>query len=506
MDGINENKPGKVGILTRFLAIILVASLIVAAFSGLTERKDSAKKYRDFLDNAKEVDVFFLGSSHILNAVDPAQLYYETGITSYNFGKHGGMLPESYWTFKLASQYVKPKCVVVDIWSLDRDYKYVDIMSGEDDDTRNTMSLLHTNLDVWPLSKTKINAINDLLSNWKTRMEYYFKFSLYHGRWSSLGKEDFAGDKNGLNDDTYLLGAEARREIFINHNMYEPDDKSGIVDDNCISAVYLRKIIEECQSQGIDVLLTFMPMGGLHYQDYQAVNYGKALSDEYGIEFVNLIDKDSQSVIDFLSDMSDDSHVNEFGMSKITSYLGQRLSEYENLQDHRNTEGYEMFDEAVNLWRQKRESNLLSQKDLYMTLGYLEMMDKNFVMYLRGDSNALSDEYIRHQIAKISGTDRIEEAKDLGGPYILIKEKDPSSGEAYLYEAASENQEENIPVIQGNAEYIGLKNYGALYYNGDYDNNLFDMDENYHMDVQLFIIGDDGETEADKYFEVGWQS
>ena len=505
MDGLRENKIKTVELLFRIVAIVLIVALVVCGVSRITERKDSARKYGDFIEHADEVDVLFLGSSHMMNAVDPVQLYNDTGITAYNFGKPGGMLPESYWTLKLARQYANPKCVVIDLWSLDRDYKYVDIMDGDAETARSAMSFLHTNLDAWPLTTTKVDAVFDLLSTFDARIEYLFKFSFYHSRWNSLNKDDFIMDNEKSEDETYLLGAEARREIFINHNLYEPEDKSGMLDEGTLSIVYLKKMIEECQADNIDVVLTFMPMGGSYFQDFQAVNYGHAIAEEYGIEFIDMLDQQSQTIIDYESDMSDDSHVNEFGMSKITAHIGNILSGYTSLKDHRQDQGYEMYERAVAIWQQRRVDNLLGQEDLYMTLGYLNMMNANFVMYLRGDSKALSDGYFRNQIKKISGTERIEEAKDLSGPYILLRETDPNTGQAYLYERASDCQESDIPVIQGTAEYIGMKEFGALYYNGDYDSNLFDMNENYHKDLQLFILGADGAVLANKNFEVDWK-
>ena len=105
-----------------FLFFIIVIMLIGIA-ARITQRKESLKKYGDFIELADQVDVLFLGSSHVLNGINPIQLYTEYGITSYNMGKPGGMVTESYWMLMNALDYCTPKCVVVDLWALDRDYK-----------------------------------------------------------------------------------------------------------------------------------------------------------------------------------------------------------------------------------------------------------------------------------------------------------------------------------------------------------------------------------------------
>ncbi len=508
MDDINVKKISIAEFILRAIAVLLIVALLVGFFGSLTKRKDSERKYGDLMQYGDEIDVLFLGSSHMMNAVDPAQLFFQTGITSYNMGKPGGMLPESYWTYKLARQYVTPKCVVVDLWSLDRDYKYVDVMTGENDadEIRNSVSLLHTNLDAWPLSRTKVDAVLDLVSTFSCRAEFLFDFSLYHSRWSKLNRDDFILDNKESENDSYLLGAEARREIYINHSLYEPEDKTGTLEKDSVSTIYLKKIIEECQAEGIDVVLTFMPMSDTHIQDFQAVNYGRDIAEEYSIEFISLLDQSTQSVIDYESDMSDETHVNEFGMYKITSYIGERLREHECLSDNRQKEGYELYSGAVDKWQSERVNNLLTQKNLYMALGYADMLDANIVMYLRGGSDALYDGYIRRQIKKLSGTDAIEMAKEAGGPYVLVKEKDPETLKELLFERGGESSESGIPVIGGVGEYIGLKDFGAFYINGDYDSNLFDMDDRYHTDVQMLILGQDGEVLSSKYFDVDWKA
>ncbi|MCR5672029.1 MAG: hypothetical protein K6G10_13570 [Butyrivibrio sp.] len=504
---INNSSDNKIKILFRILAILLIIVIIVSEASFITRRKDSQRKYGDYIDIAGDVDVLLLGSSHMMNAVSPAQLFYERGITAYNMAKPGGMLPESYWTYKLARQYGTPKCVVVDLWSLDRDYKYVDVMNGteDEDDIRNSVSLLHTNMDAWPMSGVKVQAVCDLLSSFKTRAEFLFDFSIYHSRWSDLTKDDFISDNRASDKKTYVLGAEARKEVFINNNMYEPEDKNVNLEGETVSTHYLRKLVEECMADGIDVVLTFMPMGGSYYQDFQAVNYGKEFAQEYGLEFVNLLDQQSQTVIDYGSDMSDDSHVNEFGMYKITSYLGQKLSEYESVVDHRPEEGFDLYKAEAWSWNEGRYNAVLEEDDLYKLLGYAEMVrDTDIAVYIRAGSAAFGDDYIVRQLGKIASSDGIQAAKEEKGPYLLVRNS--REGSAGIYEAVGEQQDAKVSLPTGSAEYIGVKDFAGLYPDGDYDNNLLDMEEHYNSQMQIIIYDKDGQIAAKRYYDCDWDS
>jgi hypothetical protein len=480
-------------------AFLLITVLIITAAASLVQRKDSVKKYSDFLDNADKIDVLFFGSSHMLNAVSPAQLYRQTGITSYNMAKPGGVIPEAYWTYELARQYCNPKCIVIDLWSLDRDYHYIDVMNGPDDKDMadNAVSLLHTNLDVWPLNRKKIEAVNDLISSPKRRMEFLFDFSLYHGRWSELAKDDF--DQGQFKGTDYLLGAETNRYMIRNYNIFEPDDKSGTLEEETESIKYLKKLIEECKQDDIDVVLTFMPMGGSYYQDFQAANYGKELAEEYDLEFVDMLDHESD-VVNINFDMSDPSHVNEFGMSKITRHLGKILKENERLSDHRGQEGYELYNDAVKFLNKTRLEKFKDEKDLYMSLGYLNMLNCDFAILFRAGSAALEDNLIIDELEQLSGTRKAYEAGSIDGPYFLYKQHLPDEDEVSIFERAGESQDSDIRTVRGSGEYIGFNNFNAFYYNGNYDDNLFDMEGRYYCDAQLFVFDDEGEIITEKYF------
>lgn len=99
----------KVWEIVKIVFFFLIVCALVFGASVVCERKDSKKKYNDFFKMSDQVDVLFLGSSHVLNGVNPALLFDEYGITSYNMAMHGGVMSESYWTLINALDYCSPK-------------------------------------------------------------------------------------------------------------------------------------------------------------------------------------------------------------------------------------------------------------------------------------------------------------------------------------------------------------------------------------------------------------
>ncbi len=493
----------------KIAAFWILAGLFVCSVSRLVERKDSLNKYHDFMELSDQIDVLFLGSSHILNGINPVQLYSEYGITSYNMGKSGGMLTESYWTFMNALDYCTPDCIVVDLWALDRDYQYVDVMNGveAEDAIRNSVSLLHTNMDVWPLSRTKIAAVNDLILDREIRKEFLWDFSLYHGRWSSLSQEDFLKTEERESND-YLLGAEPRRELLLHPHLSQAGEGTAqTLPKETVSLSYLKKILSVCDEKGIRVVFTFMPMVTSWDTDMQAVNTGTRLAEERGIPFFNFLPHETQTVIDYYTDMSDETHLNVNGMRKMTSYIGGVLRDICMLPDHRQDAAYGVWEERAARWQSEEIERLCNDADLYAQLGAIRSINASALIFLRGDSKALHDSLTRRFIKQLTGSSVIDEALSANGPYLLVRDASGKNGGGVVnYEFGGEAQPENFDTLLGETTYIGLSDFGAVYVDGNYENNFLDMEEHYNAEAQILILGQQGEVIGSLYYDTDWKA
>ncbi|MBQ9611672.1 MAG: hypothetical protein IJV14_03650 [Lachnospiraceae bacterium] len=533
---------------------LLAAAMILAA-GRVTEKKDSRQKYNGFTANADKIDVLFLGSSHMLYAVNPVQLYQEYGITAYNMGRHGCMTTESYWMLVNALDYCQPKCVVVDLWALDRNYHYDDVMDGKQSeaDLRNNISLLHEMTDFLPgFSLNKVRMIRDLIKDPQTRQEFYWNFMLYHSRWDHLIRDDYLPVEEQEGTNRYL-GAGSWHEMSLNESAYHYDVYDEKLPEQTVCTEYLHRIIALCRSRNIGVILTFMPMAEYYEQDIQAVNTAADIAAAEGIPFINMLyagesdevlaalppgdeanaagtdndvagsshDSLEQSgpcrnlivrpahIVDLHTDLTDGSHLNSFGMRKVTAYIGKFLNENYGaakiLEDHRGEPGYEAFERCLQRWQSDWISRLTWEEDLYMELGEIEMLGATAVVYIPGGSPALYDPQVVRLLKQISGTDLPETAAEQGGPYLLLQDYSRDYGEGRKwFELAGPAVIEHFDSIFGDTMYIGQQNFGALYQEGDLENNILDMEEHYYDDVQILILGQGGEIMARLYYNVGW--
>lgn len=501
-------KNGKAGILYSGIKIAVFFCslfLLIGIADKLLQRKESVKKYSDFWTLSEQIDVLFFGSSHMMNGINPLLLYEEYGITSYNMAKSGGIMTESYWMLMNALDYCNPKCVVVDLWALDRDYQYIDLMEDFRTDTerKQSVSLFHDSIDSFPLTMTKIKTINDLISDYDIKKEFWWNLYAYHGRWSSVNKEDFQ-IAAGQNIKKNYLGSLPEHTINPNFKFYRSSQIEEPLADNTVCVEYLYKIIEECQKRNIEVILTFLPTASAYEQDWMTVNTGEIIADELEILFLNMLPQEACNMIDYKLDMFDEVHANVNGMKKLTSYVGKYLLEVDGILDHRMDPAYQPWEELVKTWQSKEIQRLLEEKDLYLELSLIQNMNASSIIFLPGNSSSLQDEIIQKLIMRLSGSDAVLTASEQGGPYLLLR--DGSSGAMQIQEFAGEQQVESFESILGDTYYIGAKNFGAIYVNGDLENNYLNMEEYYESEAQIIILGQNGEVMSKLYYDPVWNN
>ena len=348
--------------LIEAVAFCALLAAVIVALTGLVERKESRAKLTPFFQRAQDIDVLFLGSSHVLNAVYPMELWNDYGITSYNFGVYNCTLPVSYWTMRSALDVCAPKLVVVDVDDVGR----LEKLSQSSAD-------MHTALDALPLNLTKIRAIEDLMDDPALRDEdgrryadlkgeYYFTLSLYHERWSGLTKDDVSPALNAQLGADMVVGVAQPAEYEILADI-APEEGWGFV--------YLRRIVEECAQRGIQVLLVNVPYPPAieddprysSMEDQRYANTVYEIAQELGVEFIDFVYMDQ--VVDYATDCYDPaSHLNPSGARKVTDYLGRFIADVYGIEDHRGDARFESWDADYDAYADLKLERLAQQSEL----------------------------------------------------------------------------------------------------------------------------------------------
>lgn len=366
----------------RIIGCLIIIVLLFYGLNGLSSivrKKFPWYQKPTFLENCDDIDVMFLGSSHAVNAILPMELWDGYGIASYNMAGHGNTIPNSYWVMMNSLDYATPRLIVLDCVGISNPQKTSELY-------------LHWSMDGFKLSKNKLNAINDLFPDTSKRIEYLWNFSLYHSRWNELSEEDFDVQQ-------YIhYGGEPRVGVAI------PDKTKDITTISkelfeTYGTEYLGKIIDECQSRGIDILLTYLPFPAGESQLNESLVV-RDIADKYGIRYINFLET---NIVDYTTDCFDaNSHLNPSGAEKITNYIGSYIKSNYQIKDKRGNDQFHDWDENYQLYKSYKIDTLKEQTDLANYLMLLRNKDVSLYLCVKGNSGILNDKQLYNLIDNIS--------------------------------------------------------------------------------------------------------
>jgi hypothetical protein len=485
----------KISSVLKTIAFIGATTACIFGASVVMRAKDSQFKYADFFDKAEknQIDVLFMGSSHVINALNPAVLFGDYGYTSYNMGGHGSIMQATYWELKEALQFCTPKYIVLDTYMLDRDYKYLDVMDEDasDEDRATSIAQLHLNMDCWPLNELKVEAVKDLIKDEDIQKQFLADFYVYHNRWDELDRNDYKA-LMGTADRNHLFGAEMRYGMELTPGIYPaPEDDDGLGGET-VGEEYMCKFLDECQERGINVIVTFLTCSATT-DDKRAVDSARHIAEDYDVPFIDMLD---QGVADLYTDLNDTGHLNANGSIKATRCIGDLLAATGDLTDHRGDDAYHDWQVKSDEFYADIYDMAVNSDNIYQQLNYLTDDGVSSIVYINDGSQAFGDEQMKKLIHNFTETPKIYHTD---GPYILIN--DVSS--AMVYEASGDEALDGISTSLGTVHYQPVEHLFRLFYTDeDTENNLLYNDAMYEYDIQIITYDNEsGEVLSHHYYK-----
>jgi len=366
--------------LKPIISVLMCITLIVLFFIRINNfliSKVSYAKNADFYNYEDDYDILFLGSSHMIMGVSPMELWNDFGITSYNLATFGQRIPLDYWVLKNALAYNRPQLVVIDVYAIGRDESYLEI----------DISHTHEAFDSMPLSADKLRAIADILPQ-ERHMEFMFPFSYYHSCWNeidaSFWDESIPSIEKGATLDNPAAHGYARLTQCEAPALVTATEKNQTETNG---KYYLRKIIELCQENDIEVLLTAVPFVASTEKQVW-INSAQDIADEYGINFYNMNVEDAY--INYYTDMQDSGHLNSSGAKKTTYALAKYLTEEYDLENKKGTEIASKWNEDYAKYTSYKIEWLKKQSSLDSYLMLLSQ-EPYVVVFEVTDSSIVSD-------------------------------------------------------------------------------------------------------------------
>ena len=203
--------------------------------------------YKTFYDMEKDsIDVLFLGSSVVVNAFIPQEIYNEYGIRSYNLGSEQQSIYLSYYWLKEALRFQKPKAVVLDL-------KYM--WNIHPNDVINTVEpLARKCLDPMKWSSVKFEAVHNLcqLNESQSELSFYLTNLRFHSRWSEIQEYDF-NDEMVKSYSLKGFGPMTAKGPD-SYTTFEQKDKSVKTEFAPLMQDYLDRITELCKENDIRLI------------------------------------------------------------------------------------------------------------------------------------------------------------------------------------------------------------------------------------------------------------
>lgn len=291
------------------------------------------------LDNS-EFDVEFFGSSHCFCSVNPAILYEDYGMTSYNLAGTAQFMPQTYYYLKEAIKRNKPKVAAIEVYAVYADSSNSDFVNSS-----------NTNLQSMLPSVNKAKALLDCDAEFP--LARFFNYAMSHGGFTSLSARDYQLT-HGYDKNMGYIGYDrtyAHDQFAVSRKDYEgivleiPSETEG----------YLRECIKLCLENDVEPILFCAPYPSASEFALQRYNYVQRIADEYGIVFCNAFDDLNKLKLDFSCDFEDKAgHLNYYGAEKFTKYFGEWLANNvrTELIDHRVSDGADeaMWKDVVGNW------------------------------------------------------------------------------------------------------------------------------------------------------------
>jgi len=411
----------RVCILLKFICFVLVTLTLVYIVNNLLKPKyyyneawPTTNTYADFYNLKKNtVDVLMLGSSHAVSSLNPQVLYDEYGITSYNIGCEQQSPLLTYYWLKEALKYQTPKVVIIDTYTF---HKYVDAYVYNGMNCNETA--VRKSMDGMRFSPLKIEAAKNIerYDESQNALSFFLLNLRYHTRWTRLTENDYTKtqmvDHGGVKGFSVSGGIDKSSQ----YTPFRADEADDIVPEEMVDVAkeYIGKTIELCNEKGIQLIFVNIP----YAESIARYKSTKEYSDLYEIPFYDFNEEYLYNEIAYDPVENLLGHPNYLGAEKITSFLGNVLSEQYNIKKREDSS----FDVSRQIYEHKVENIKLTQTvDVHQ---YLDLIDNDkysiFILAPESYSAYLSDD-IMEKLFSLGFTTELRGVED-GTHYFAVKD------------------------------------------------------------------------------------
>ena len=399
--------------------------------------------FSEFKNTNEDIEVFFLGTSHMEYGISPMQLYEEYGIVTYNMATSGQPIEGTYYLVnEIFNKGYNPSVIVLDA-------SLLYIKSADSAQFRYLT-------DNASLNRNKIQLINNCLkacdvSNYNDDYgSFIFPLLRYHSRWSDINLDDFKRSNNERyfvqgffvnpyasqsyvsKDDVDFISnliaynnsvvylEQNNKNVSSNEEVIQNADNDG--DESYITGVrnineeYFRRINDICNANDTKLVIVKIPVRvtpGDYLSTWTLARHNRVqkLANEINAPFLDMEYNKSPILIDWQHDTGDSGrHLNLLGAEKTTEYLGRYLVDnYDHMSKHNLT-----YDQKLVLYQKYIDvAHMELSYDLVDYLSKLRNSNKDLVIMISAKDDMISglsnsDKEALHALGIRSNFDNME--------------------------------------------------------------------------------------------------
>ena len=368
----------------RTLAVLLIIALLLAGIQCFNRvlQGYTTDWYHPEMYPKNSVDVAFVGSSHVYNAIIPQLLWDEYGMAAANIVSSGLMGSNTLQALDMMLHYQRPQVIVLDLFGFLAPYLYEFDMQGDglpnkDETYYITRQRLVNTMPVTALHKYPW-IVKDGLEDPNifafSSLTYLQHGNLLTNNWRNLTEKTLLQKKKNLGyefafDQRYQPGMDIPEEELEAAHVQESYWEQ------------LDGILALAEKEDLEIIYTFLP--------YMTNNAERKLMEEITdylsqrqVPYMTMTELMDGAELDDHEDFRNRGHCNYYGASKLTWFFGDYLYSNYDLPDRSEDESdrYAMWRESPYHYLGHEAAGLLEREGEYQF----------YVEYL----SQLNDEYI----------------------------------------------------------------------------------------------------------------
>ena len=285
----------------------------------------TTSNYHEFYKMKRNsVDVLFLGSSIMMNAFSPQEIYNETGIRSFNLAsEQQATILSAYW-LEEALRFQSPKVVVFDTRYFFGEIPGNPLMMEE--------GLMRKCMDPMKWSDIKCKAVYEICKADKNQSmaSYVFTNLRFHERWKELSRIDF--DEKMLHGELKGYSFLTDRPLYSGQLLWKQTESYAKEETALVQPLMQKgmdKILQLCSENGIQLLLISLPGNEMNDGICSVLSSYAELEN---VDFLNMNTLDFYESLDINPEIENVIyHANLWGSIRLSQYIGKYLKSHYNL-------------------------------------------------------------------------------------------------------------------------------------------------------------------------------